>query len=87
VCVGYRVGDEERDELPLDIEDLAAAQPVYEELDGWDADAREVRDLDDLPPAAQKYVRRVEDLVGVPASLISVGPARAETIMLKNPFR
>ncbi len=46
-----------------------------------------MRDFDYLPQAAQKYVRRVEDLVGVPASLISVGPGRAETIVLKNPFR
>ena len=64
-----------------------APQPVYEELEGWDADTREVRDFDDLPPAAQKYVRRIEELVGVDASLISVGPGRAETIVLKNPFR
>jgi adenylosuccinate synthase len=91
VCVGYRVDGPEtndvRDELPLEVDELERAQPIYEELDGWEADARDVRDLDDLPAAAQKYVRRVEDLVGIPASLISVGPARAETIMLKNPFR
>jgi adenylosuccinate synthase len=87
VCVGYRVDGEERDELPLEVDELERAQPIYEELDGWEADARDVRDLDDLPAAARKYVRRVEDLVGIPASLISVGPARAETIMLKNPFR
>jgi adenylosuccinate synthase len=87
VCVGYRVGDQQRDELPLDLDELTSAQPIYEELDGWEADARGVRDFDDLPPAAQRYVRQIENWVGVPASLISVGPARAETIVLKNPFR
>ncbi len=87
VCVGYDVDGETRDELPLDVEEIARAKPIYESFDGWDADTREVRDFDDLPQAAQKYVRRVEDLVGVPASLISVGPGRAETIVLKNPFR
>jgi adenylosuccinate synthase len=87
VCVGYRVGSDERDELPVELEEIEQAQPIYEELDGWEGDAREVREFDDLPAAAQRYVRRVEDLAGVPASLISVGPGRAETIVLKNPFR
>jgi adenylosuccinate synthase len=87
VCVGYDLDGEIRDEIPLDVEAVVRAKPIYEELEGWDADAREVRDFDDLPAAAQKYVRRVEDLVGIPASLISVGPGRAETIVFKNPFR
>ena len=89
ICVGYTVdgpGDQ-RDELPTDPIDIARAQPIYEELDGWDADTREVRDRDALPAAAQKYVSRIEALVGVDLSLISVGPGRAETIVLKNPFR
>jgi adenylosuccinate synthase len=87
VCVGYTVDGQERDELPTDPQEIARCVPVYEELDGWDADTREVRDRDALPPAAQKYVRRIEALVGVDLSLISVGPGRAETIVLKNPFR
>ena len=88
VCVGYRIGDGPvRDEMPLELEELAVAEPVYEELDGWDAETRGVRDLDDLPRDARRYVRRIQDLAGVPISLISVGPGRAETIVLKNPFR
>jgi adenylosuccinate synthase len=87
VCVGYTVDGEARDELPTDPGEIARAQPVYEELDGWDDDTRDVRDVDALPKAAQKYVRRIEELVGVDVSLISVGPGRAETIMIKNPFR
>jgi len=87
VCVGYQLDGKALDELPLDIDDLARAEPVYEELEGWDRDTSQVRDFDELPPAARKYVRRIENLAGVPASLISVGPGRAETIMLKNPFR
>jgi adenylosuccinate synthase len=89
VCVGYTLdgSTEVRDELPTDPGEIARATPVYEELDGWDADTREVRDVDALPKAAQKYVRRIEALVGVDVSLISVGPGRAETIMIKNPFR
>jgi adenylosuccinate synthase len=87
VCVGYRVGGALLDELPQDLDDLQAAQPVYEELEGWNEDIGAVRDLDDLPAAVRKYVRRIEDLAGVPAWLISVGPGRAETIVLRNPFR
>jgi adenylosuccinate synthase len=91
VCVGYAVdgpnGREERDELPCDPTEITRAQPIYEELDGWDADTRDIREVEALPAAAQKYVRRIEALLGVDVALISVGPGRAETIMLRNPFR
>ena len=87
ICVGYRLGGRVLEELPLDTDDIAIAEPVYEDLEGWSADTREVRDFDDLPPAARKYALRVQDLLGVPYSLVSVGPGRAETIVMKNPFR
>ena len=87
ICVGYTVDGEQRDELPTDPGEIDRAQPVYEELEGWDADTREVRDFGELPAAAQKYVRRIEALVGVDCALISVGPGRAETIVIRNPFR
>ncbi|HXU71670.1 MAG TPA: adenylosuccinate synthase [Polyangia bacterium] len=87
ICVGYTVGGEQLDELPTDPGEIDRAVPVYEELEGWDADTREVRDFGELPPAAQKYVRRIEALVGVDCALISVGPGRAETIVIRNPFR
>jgi adenylosuccinate synthase len=87
VCVGYRVDGELRDELPIDPEEIVRATPVYEDLEGWSEDIREVREVEALPVAARKYVRRVEALLGVDLSLISVGPGRAETIVLKNPFR
>jgi len=87
VCVGYTVDGQERDELPTDPVEIERCVPVYEELDGWDADTSQVRERDALPAAARKYVSRIEALVGVDCSLISVGPGRAETIVLKNPFR
>jgi adenylosuccinate synthase len=87
ICVGYTVDGEAYDELPTDPGEIDRAIPVYEELEGWDADTREVRDFGELPPAAQKYVRRIEALVGVDCALISVGPGRAETIVIRNPFR
>ena len=95
ICVGYRLEavpggsgvSETRDELPTDPEDIQRAVPVYEELDGWDTNLQNVRDVEDLPQSARRYVRRIETLLGVDCYLISVGPGRAETIMLKNPFR
>ena len=95
ICVGYRLAplaggsgvSDVRDELPTDPEDIERATPVYEELDGWDADLRNVREVEDLPVGARRYIRRIETLLGVDCSLISVGPGRAETIMLRNPFR
>jgi adenylosuccinate synthase len=87
VCVGYTVDGSERDELPTDASEVSRALPVYEEMDGWDAATQEVRDVEALPVAARRYVRRIETLVGVDIQLISVGPARAETIVLRNPFR
>ncbi len=87
ICVGYKVNGREMSELPCDINEIEGAQPIYEELEGWDADTTSARDFESLPTAAQRYVRRIEALVGVDIGLISVGPARAETIMIKNPFR
>jgi adenylosuccinate synthase len=95
VCVGYRVapqpggasGPDFRDEMPQDADEVARAVPVYEELDGWEMELRDMREIDDLPPGARRYIQRIEALLGIDCNLISVGPARAETIMLKNPFR
>jgi adenylosuccinate synthase len=85
VCTGYRVGDETTDEIPLDR--LDAAEPLYETLAGWDEEIAGVRDLRELPVACRKYLGRIESALGVPVHLVSVGPGRNETILVKNPFR
>ena len=87
VCVGYKLEGKVTDELPLDETDIVRVEPVYEVADGWTEDTRQIRDLDDLPTGAKKYLARIEALLGVPIYLVSVGPGRAETIVLKNPFR
>ena len=87
VCVGYRVDGVVRDELPAELRELERAEPVYEELEGWTEPLRDLRELEALPKAAQRYLRRIEELTGVPLALVSVGPGRVETIVLKNPFR
>jgi adenylosuccinate synthase len=80
ICVAYRVRGQLVDEMPLDADDLAAAEPVYEELPGWsDTD-------EDVPPNAARFVMRVSALAGIPIWVTSVGPARAQTIVARNPF-
>jgi adenylosuccinate synthase len=88
LCVGYRLRGELLDELPVDPEDIQVAEPVYEQLPGWSVsdDARPQRALGDLPPAAQRYVARIGELVGLPLSFISVGPGREETIVQGSLF-
>jgi adenylosuccinate synthase len=81
VAIAYDYQAEQLDHLPLDAEVLVACQPIYEELPGWSEDIQHAQTLDDLPAAARAYVRRIEELVGVPVTLISVGPGREQTIV------
>jgi len=79
IASGYRAGDEEFTEFPRQQRVLYECEPVYEDHPGWGTDITGVRDFDDLPPNAQTYVRRVEELAGVPVRMVSVGPDRAAT--------
>ena len=87
LCVGYKLDGVLHDELPIEPYDLERAEPVYETLDGWSEDLRGVRELADLPVGARRYLDRMSALTGVPLVLVSVGPQRAETIVLEKPFR
>jgi len=79
VCVAYDLNGKVLDYPPEDTADLAACKPVYQELPGWDDDLTGVQSFDDLPPAAKDYVLYLEDKMGVPVEVISVGPARDQT--------
>ncbi len=81
LCVGYRHGDSVLHDFPADLKLLAACEPVYEEMPGWSAPTRGARSYDDLPREAQAYVRRLEEVTGVPAGIISTGSDREETII------
>lgn len=72
--------------MPSNIKDAAAVTPVYEDIDGWKAEIDGVRDYDDLPQEAKDYIRWIEDFTEVEANIVSVGPDRSETLLLKNPF-
>jgi adenylosuccinate synthase len=86
ICTAYRYEGKTIDEFPASSKVMHGAQPVYEEMDGWDVSLDNARKLSDLPAAAQKYVRRIEEVVGTKIILVSVGPGREQTILLKNPF-
>jgi adenylosuccinate synthase len=88
VAVGYRVGDceETRDILPVGAEALAICEPIYEEHPGWKESTVGVKSFEQLPRNAQAYLRRLEELAGAPVAIISTGPDREETIVLRHPF-
>ena len=86
VAVGYRVDGKALDEMPSDPEVLERCEPAYEEMPGWTEPLTAVRSWEDLPANARRYVKRVEDLVGVKVMGFSVGADRGETVLLENPF-
>ncbi|MCU0587226.1 MAG: adenylosuccinate synthase [Syntrophobacteraceae bacterium] len=86
IAVKYRCGSQELSSVPPELKALEACEPVYEELPGWDQDIRRVRRLEDLPANARRYLKAIEELTSIPLDLISVGPGREETIVLRNPF-
>ena len=86
VAVGYKVGNERRDILPVGAEALAICEPIYEEHPGWKESTVGIKSFNALPQAARSYLRRLEALVGAPVAIISTGPERDETIVLKHPF-
>src|SRR5687767_9806084 len=86
VAIGYKVRRERRDLLPVGADALSICAPVYEELPGWQESTEGVKSFEDLPKNAQAYLRRLEVLVGAPIAIISTGPERLETIVLRHPF-
>ncbi|HEX9123661.1 MAG TPA: adenylosuccinate synthase [Actinomycetota bacterium] len=80
VCTEYRAGGETFDEVPPHQSLFHQAEPVYEELEGWQAPLGEARAYGDLPPAARRYVERLQDLAGVRVATVSVGPAREQSL-------
>ncbi|MBS0532107.1 MAG: adenylosuccinate synthase [Proteobacteria bacterium] len=86
VCVGYKLDGKDIDHLPAGEGAQARIEPVYETIEGWKEPTANARSWVDLPAQAIKYVRRVEELVGCPISLLSTSPEREDTILVQNPF-
>jgi adenylosuccinate synthase len=80
VCVGYRAGGRTWDDVPPNQTLFHEAEPVWEELPGWEEELGDARAFDDLPKEAQRYVRFLEELGEVPVSVVSVGPAREQSL-------
>lgn len=80
ICEAYNIRGQVTRDLPSRCEDLAAAQPVLKNVEGWSEDITGVRSFTDLPKAAQTYVRTAEELIGRKISIVSVGPDREQTI-------
>ncbi len=86
VCVSYRLDGREIDYLPASEHAQARVEPVYETVEGWQAETARARSWADLPAQAIKYVRRVEELIGCPVALLSTSPDREDTVLMQNPF-
>ena len=87
LCTGYRIGDQLVDIFPVGAEDAARCVPVYEEMPGWTETTVGAQTMAALPPAARAYIARIEELVGVPIDMVSTGPDREETIVLRHPYK
>ncbi|WP_225181902.1 adenylosuccinate synthase [Pectobacterium aroidearum] len=87
ICVGYRLPNgTEVDTTPLAAEGWEGLEPIYETMPGWSESTFGVKDYSKLPQAALNYIKRIEEVTGVPIDIISTGPDRSETMVLRDPF-
>jgi adenylosuccinate synthase len=86
LATGYRLNGHATDLLPVGAEELEDCRPVYEEMPGWKESTVGIERYEQLPGAAQRFLKRIEQVCGVPIDLISTGPDRTQTIVLRHPF-
>jgi len=86
ICVGYKDSQGNPSGIPVDAEQWEDVEPIYETLPGWSETTFGVQSHDGLPVNAVNYIKRIEELVGIPVDIISTGPDRVETIVLNHPF-
>ena len=86
IATSYEADGKKYTAMPSNIRLTEKVKPVYEEVSGWQEEIGGARNIDDLPQQARDYIKRIEDISETPVSIISVGPARDETMLLKNPF-
>ncbi|KEO55177.1 adenylosuccinate synthase [Thioclava pacifica] len=86
ICVGYDLDGKRLDYLPTAAEEQKRCVPVYEEIEGWSDSTEGARSWADLPAAAIKYVRRIEELIDCPVAMLSTSPERDDTILVTDPF-
>ncbi|MDN7675941.1 adenylosuccinate synthase [Burkholderia oklahomensis] len=87
LCVGYKIDGEDVDLLPRGAAEVARCEPVYETFGGWKESTVGIKSWDALPANARAYLTRVQEVAGVPIDMVSTGPDRDETILLRHPFK
>ncbi|ALS62385.1 adenylosuccinate synthase [Pandoraea norimbergensis] len=87
LCVGYKIDGKTVDILPRGAVDVARCEPIYEDFPGWSQSTFGVKSWDQLPVEAQNYLKRIEEVSGIPIDMVSTGPDREETILLRHPFK
>lgn len=86
ICTGYTINGKSVDIFPSGAEEASLCVPVYESISGWAQSTVGIKSIDALPVNARNYIKRIEELVGVPVDMVSTGPDREETIVLRHPF-
>lgn len=87
ICTAYDYKGQRIEAFPANLKILAECKPICETLPGWPEDISQIKSYEDLPPNAKRYLERIQELVGVPIPIVSVGPGREETIVRENPFK
>lgn len=86
ICISYDVKGLKYLSMPINISDIEDAVPVYKDYNGWHDELKNIKSMDELPKPAQNYIKTIEEIAETPVMLISIGPSREETLLLKNPF-
>ena len=86
ICTGYEYQGKTLDYFPGDLQILGECKPIYETHPGWSEDISGIRNYNDLPENTKKYLKRIEEIAETPIQIISIGPARDETIVVENPY-
>ncbi len=84
IATGYEIDGVVYNSVPASINKLAKVKPVYEELDGWEEDISKIKKYEDLPLNTKKYIKRIEEVVGAPVSMVSVGAEREQNIFIRE---
>jgi adenylosuccinate synthase len=87
VCVGYELNGQRIDILPLDADDIVACKPIYDTFPGWHETTAGITQWDRLPLNARRYLERVQEFIGAPIDMVSTGPDREHTILLRHPYK
>ncbi|MDY0747087.1 adenylosuccinate synthase [Paucibacter sp. R3-3] len=87
MCVGYKLNGQTIDILPLDGDEIAACEPIYETFAGWTETTFGATSMESLPANARAYLKRIEAVIGVPIDMVSTGPDREHTIVLRHPYQ